>query len=88
MKHEWRDGTRTRITSDASKTELNRVPYALTRHCERIPKTIHISQIKKKKITTLFGNLFVLNIEPMSGANRLTAIWPMGKKECVYEKSR
>lgn len=34
MKHEWRDGTRTRITSDASKTELNRVPYALTRHCE------------------------------------------------------
>ena len=30
----WRGRTRTCITSDASKTESNRVPYALTRPCE------------------------------------------------------
>ena len=30
----WRGRTRTCITSDASKTESNRVPYALTRQCE------------------------------------------------------
>lgn len=30
----WRGRTRTCMTSDASKTELNRVPYALTRQCE------------------------------------------------------
>lgn len=59
MKHEWRGRTRTCITSDASKTELNRVPYALTRHCERIPKNTHLANKKEKNNNTFWQPLCV-----------------------------